>query len=204
VILLHGYGADASDLAPLARAMRTSKPLNWLFPNAPLSVPLGAYGEGRAWFPLRLADLQSANQGQPIDLSEISPPGSKRAREDVFAMIKALGVPTSRVILGGFSQGAMVATDVSLRLPEPVAGLVILSGALVDASNWKNLAANRQGLPFFQSHGRWDEVLNHAGAEQLSRLLKEAGMQGDLISFDGGHEIPLEVLSRLGQFLNRF
>ncbi len=204
VILFHGYGADNTDLAPLASMIPVGRPVNWIFPNGHISVPLGGHYEGRAWFPLRVSELEQAMAtGTGVDLTKVAPPGMKRARENVFEMFRQLKVPLDRVVLGGFSQGAMVATDVTLHGEGSPAGLILLSSTLVDAETWRSLAPKRKGLPFFQSHGTHDAVLRIEPARQLATLLRESGWEGQLNEFGGQHEIPSEVLIRVGDFLRR-
>ena len=124
IILCHGYGAPGDDLVPLARAMDVGPGVRWFFPEAPLTVDLGfdAVGEpGRAWWPVDMMRLQMelARGGRQWDPSE-TPEGMPEARDALFACLRALidehGVDPGRTILGGFSQGAMIATDASLLL----------------------------------------------------------------------------------------
>jgi phospholipase/carboxylesterase len=202
VVLFHGYGADCTDLASLGQMVQAPKGTRWIFPNGHHSVPLGPHMEGRAWFPISVADLEkSMAAGAGVDLSAIMPPGLKRARELAFDMIAKLGVPWERLVLGGFSQGAMLATELALTAEKAPAGLVILSGTLVNAPVWEQLAPKRAGLPFFQSHGVADPVLSFAMAERLERLLVQEGLRGRMLKFHGGHEIPAEVLIQLGAYL---
>ncbi|MES2856956.1 MAG: esterase [Bdellovibrionota bacterium] len=204
VVLFHGYGADMNDLVSLASAIQAPKGTNFYFPNGHLSVPLGGHFEGRAWFPLRLAELEAAMQsGQPIDLGQVVPPGLKKARQNAFEFIKALGVPMNKVVIGGFSQGAMLATDVMLRLEEPPAGLALLSGTMMCEVEWKELVQKRKGYRFFQAHGAYDQVLQFSQAERLAKVFADAGWQGKLQRFSGAHEIPSEVLIQLGAYLRQ-
>ena len=204
IVLFHGFGADMADLASLADVIQAPRDSNWYFPNGPISVPIGPHIEGRAWFPISISEFEkSAANGQPIDLSLIVPPGMKKARERAMAFIDALGVPANRLVLGGFSQGAMLATDLVLHRSETPAGLVLLSGTLVNADEWKTRAPQKSGLAFFQSHGARDSVLGFAMAQKLETLLRESGWRGRLQRFEGGHEIPSEVLIQLGGFLRQ-
>ncbi|HVK60760.1 MAG TPA: hypothetical protein VM432_04380 [Bdellovibrionales bacterium] len=204
VILFHGFGADMNDLASLAGVIQAPKGTNFYFPNGHLSVPLGGHYEGRAWFPLRLAELESAMAaGEAIDLCNVVPPGMKKARGLATEFIKALGVPMNRLVLGGFSQGAMIATDITLHSEEPPAGLALLSGTLVCENDWKELAPKKSGFKFFQAHGTFDQVLSYAYAERLEKLLLASGWRGKLQRFSGGHEIPPEVVIQLGAYLRQ-
>jgi phospholipase/carboxylesterase len=194
ILFFHGYGADAADLAPLAFELDLPRQARWVFPDAPLSLDWG----GRAWFPIDPARFQT---GKPVDLSDTDPPGLDAAREAVGYFIEELGVPWKDLILGGFSQGAMLAVDLALRAPESPRGLVVLSGNLVSSAAWTPLAPKRKGLPFFQSHGVADPILSYAGARKLETLLAGAGLQGELVKFDGGHAIAPIALERLRDYL---
>lgn len=204
VILFHGYGADAGDLAPLADLIPTQKPWNFLFPQAPLEVPIGPGWTGRAWWNIDMARIQrDAEQGIERDTSLESPPSLPKIRESAMDMITRMGVPWERIVLGGFSQGGMLAVDVALHAPESPLGLAILSSALINKEAWKAKAPQRAGLPFYQSHGQQDVVLAHKNAQRLETLLTQGGLKGSLRTFRGGHEIPMPVLQELGQYLDR-
>jgi phospholipase/carboxylesterase len=105
------------------------------------------------------------------------------------------------VVLGGFSQGAMVTTDLALRQDEAPAALVILSGTLLTEAEWRTRAPRRKGLSVLQSHGRQDPILPFDDAVALRELLQEAGLSVDFLPFDGPHSIPEEALDRLGALL---
>lgn len=200
IIFFHGYGADMMDLASLSQAVQAPKSSNWYFPNGHLAVPIGPHHEGRAWFPISLSELE---RGGNIDLSTVVPPGLKRARENALEFIQKLGVAPEKLVLGGFSQGAMLATELMLHMEKPPAALALLSTTLVNAESWSTLAKKHAGFRFFQSHGARDQVLSFALAQRMEGVLKEAGWQGQLQRFEGGHEIPFEVLSQLGAFLRK-
>jgi phospholipase/carboxylesterase len=204
IILFHGYGADAADLAPLAGVIPVkNKNFNWLFPDGFLEVPIGTGWIGKAWWPVNMAELQMAAQsGVARDLSKDTPPGLKTAFDKASEMIRSMKIPWSQIILGGFSQGAMLATELYLRAPETPKGLVIMSGTLLHADELRPLVQNRSGQSFFMSHGERDEVLSVQGARRLETLLTQGGMKGRLITFGGGHEIPINVLQGVGQYIN--
>jgi phospholipase/carboxylesterase len=202
LILFHGFGADAYDLRSLSEVLIPPKPTHWLFPQGVLEVPIGPGWTGRAWWEIDLAALErAAASGQPRDLSETKPEGLEKVRPRVQEMIAKLEVPWNRIILGGFSQGAMLATDLFLRAPEAPKGLLIFSGALLNKTEWKELATKRAGSRFFMSHGNQDMVLAHKGAAQLETLLVQSGLKGSLMTFPGGHEIPMAAIQKANQYL---
>ena len=204
VILFHGYGADAYDLQTLSDVLGGERPVDFLFPQGPLEVPIGPGWTGRAWWPIDVAALEKAAvSGEPRDLSLENPEGLKALRPSVQKMLSQCGYPLSKIVIGGFSQGAMLATDTYLRTPEPCAGLMILSGALLCSTEWKQLAAARSGQRFFQSHGKNDSVLSFRGASQLETALTQGGMKGSLQSFNGGHEIPMSVIQSAQKYIQQ-
>ncbi|MSP91283.1 MAG: esterase [Myxococcales bacterium] len=203
VVMCHGFGADHRDLLPLAQAVRAPTGTTWLFPNAPIQVPIGPGAMGRAWFPIDLIDLQAAMlAGTHRDLSLKRPGALESARTMLAAAIDEFRAPLRRVIFGGFSQGAMLATSVTLHAAESPAGLAILSGTLLDRETWARLAPDRAGLPFFQSHGEQDPLLSVEAARRLHALLSGAGLVGTLHTFRGAHEIPAAIVARWGDWLH--
>ena len=96
----------------------------------------------------------------------------------------------------------MLATEIYLRAPETPKGLVIMSGTLLHQDKWKDLIPARQGQRFFQSHGTHDSVLSHKQAARLETLLTQNGMKGNLMSFSGGHEIPMPVLRKISEYID--
>lgn len=194
IICFHGYGADAADLAPLAAELDLPSAARWVFPDGLLGMEGGF---GRAWFPID----ESRFSGAPIDLSREAPRGMEQAAAAARGLLEALGTPIEDVILGGFSQGSMLALELALGAERPPRGLFLLSGTLVDEERTRARAGARAGLAFFQSHGRQDPILPYQGARRLNALLREAGLKGELLSFDGGHALPAPVLAGLGAYL---
>lgn len=207
VILLHGYGAPGNDLVPLCQEIQAPAGTRFVFPEAPLSLNLG-FGDSRAWWML---DIERRNReiaaGRARDLSRDVPKGLAEARGYVIALLdeteRRLNPSHRKIVLGGFSQGAMLACDVALRTDRPMAGLVLLSGSLLAQDEWTPLMGKRRGLPVLQSHGMADPILPSFMAEQLRDLLTQAGVNVEWVGFRGGHEIPFVVLGKLSAFLRR-
>lgn len=203
VVLLHGWGAPGDDLVPLGQEIDAPRGTRYVFPEAPLSLQMG-FGDSRAWWMLDLEKRQrEIAAGRARDLSRKVPDGLAEARAKVIALLdeleRRLGV--KQPVLGGFSQGAMLACDVALHHSKPLAGLVMLSGTLLAADEWTPLMPKRKGLQVFQSHGSVDPLLPSFMAESLRDLLTQAGLSVEWVGFRGGHEIPGVVLDKLGAFL---
>ncbi|MEQ9366118.1 MAG: esterase [Leptospirales bacterium] len=217
IVCFHGFGANAEDLYPLHAHMNAPPGTHWFFPDGILELaPNMPAPAPRAWWPIDEAALQYAlDRGTYRDLSGFAPPGMEAARTTAASMIRELigrGFPLDRITLLGFSQGAMLATELTLRSRELFdqarpAGLAILSGTLLDEKNWSALAGDHEhfrGFQFFQSHGVRDPILGFEAARRLEQLLRAGDLTGEFVEFPGGHEIPPQVVARLGQYLTRF
>jgi phospholipase/carboxylesterase len=207
VMLLHGFGAPGDDLVSLAGAMDAPSGTRFLFPEGPLSLNFG-FGDARAWWIIDMNKIaQDRAAGRLRDPRTEVPKGLAPAREQVLALLdeveRRLDVDPARTVIGGFSQGAMLACDVVLRTRRPFAGLVMLSGTLLCRQEWEPLMPARRGLHVFQSHGTHDDLLAHPFAEELRDGLLEAGLSVEWTSFRGGHEIPEPVVRRAGSYLRK-
>jgi phospholipase/carboxylesterase len=210
VVLLHGFGAPGTDLVPLWRQIETSHAVRFVFPAAPLVLETGMPDDyaGRAWWMIDIGELQEkAAAGRLDELTARVPEGLLEARAALSSLVDALdtelGVQSSRVVVGGFSQGSMVACDFALNDERPLAGLILLSSTLLARHEWLRLAPQRAGLPVLQSHGRSDPTLPFELAEKQRDLLLGAGLDLQFIAFNGGHGIPGSVLDAMGPFLQR-
>lgn len=211
VVLCHGFGAPGTDLVSLAAEFMHVEPrldgrVLFVFPEAPLSLADQGMPDGRAWWHLDIMRLQSAMMtGDFRDLRADHPDGLPEARDMLLELLveveQTWHVPIGKTVLGGFSQGSMLATDVTLRLPTPPAALCILSGTLLSEDSWRQFAANHAGIPVFQSHGRQDMILPFVAAEWLRDMLLESGFTVDFLPFNGQHGIPPEALTRVSKLL---
>lgn len=206
VLLCHGFGAPGEDLVSLHRVIDAGPSTRWFFPEAPIALEGGMAG-GRAWWPIDMMKLQMAMmRGELRDLENETPDGLPLASSALLSCIDALiadhGVDPAKLVIGGFSQGAMLTTEISLIADRSFAGLAVLSGTLLSKARWVEGAKQRgKGLHVFQSHGRRDPVLPFSGAEALHELLKTHGAHAAFTPFGGQHEIPQMACEGLGQFL---
>ncbi|HYX39636.1 MAG TPA: hypothetical protein VE954_41590 [Oligoflexus sp.] len=202
VILLHGYGADFRDLASLAVELDEAESYDWFFPNGILPVAIGPHMEGRAWFPIDMVALEeSMRTGNRRPFADRVPDGLTQASEIVHNLLSEVQARYPKVILGGFSQGAMVSLDVALHSFQKPAALVQLSGSLLALPRWELQWARHTGLKVFQSHGRGDPILPYAASEDLAGIFKKHAYELEFVHFAGGHEIPLNVMTSLKKFM---
>jgi phospholipase/carboxylesterase len=190
LVLLHGYGSSADEWLPFVATIRLPEGGRFVFPQAPeMTAPDGS-STGRAWWQLALASHRGSIDGAP-DLSATQPPGLKIAASMVRDVIKDLERTRGKpIVLGGFSQGAMVAAEVALQSNVELDAVVLLSGTLVDEASWQQRFVKLRSVPVFISHGRADPVLPFAIADRLRNELNAAGVEVTWVPFDGGHEMP--------------
>jgi phospholipase/carboxylesterase len=201
-VLMHGFGAPGHDLVDLAKYVPSPRALRWVFPEAPLLLD---GGPGRAWWMIDSELFERRMRGERVDRSAELPPRLPLARaqlsETLDAIERELGCKREEQLLGGFSQGSMLACDVALHAVARPRGLVLLSSTLIALGEWAPRAAQLAGLPALQTHGRRDPLLPFADAERLRDLLVAGGAELDFVPFDGGHELPPPALHALAGFL---
>jgi phospholipase/carboxylesterase len=202
-VLLHGFGAPGDDLVGLAGEL--DAPVRLVFPEAPLELG-GLYGDSRAWWLLDLDRLEDElGRGVPPDRRDEIPDGLAAARDHVIRLLDQLtarfAIPGDRLVLGGFSQGAMLSLDVALHRPAPPAGLILMSGTLIAEAVWRPRMPSLAGVPVMISHGRRDPLLPYHAAEILRDRLIEAGAAVDWQPFVGAHEIPRVAIDAAGKLL---
>ncbi len=178
-------------------------PGRFIFPSG--FIDLAAHGRpGRAWWPSDgSAREQAMRDGAARDLSDFEPPGLGFARDELNALLDALSAEAgpSPLILGGFSQGAMLAFDLALNSRRALSAVVQLSGARIAQRRWNPLLVRRAGTRAFISHGRSDPDLAFSAATRFGADLRTAGWGLEFCAFDGGHEVPLVALRALKRFL---
>jgi phospholipase/carboxylesterase len=214
VILCHGFGAPGTDLVALGPDLAAMCPeqagdVLFVFPQGPLDLARMGLPGARAWWMIDVERFQRTVE-HPEKMARFRrevpvgmPESCQHLRGLMADVQRQTGIPVGRTLLGGFSQGAMVATDVALRLSERPAALCVFSGTLLAQEEWQSLAQKRGPLPVLQSHGYFDAILPFSGAEALRDLLKGAGLDVEFLPFDGPHTIPYEALERLALLMRR-
>jgi phospholipase/carboxylesterase len=199
-VLLHGFMGTPDDLAPFARSLGVQA--RFVFPEG--NVDLAPFDlRGRAWWPVDVDGRAEALSRGPRDLCQFAPEGLGAAREHLNGILDELDREAlGPLVLGGFSQGAMLSCEVALGTPRPLAGLVMFSGALITQGAWRPRYASRPGLRVFMSHGRRDHDLSFAAADSFQSELAAAGLEVTWCPFDGGHEIPFVVWRTFRRWLS--
>ena len=201
VIFLHGYGANGADLLGLADPLAEYLPDTlFLSPDAPedcAGVPFG-----RQWFPIPWIDGSSEEESRA---------GLMRAADDLMAFVDGVMLDEDllpeQVMLLGFSQGAMMALHVAPRRDEAVAGVVAISGRLLEPEALIDEALSKP--PVLLIHGDQDQVVPVQSMPLAAQALQDAGWTEVYahLKKGGGHGIAPDGLSvalafmreRLGQ-----
>lgn len=194
VVMLHGYGSAPEHFLGLANRTDLPAGTHFVFPRAPLAIP--DVDHGTMWWPL------------PTDLEEIPrrrEPGMDEARVRVSALLDRLAeaYPHRPMLLGGFSQGAMVSLDVALHDPRPLAGIALLSGTMIDEADTVPRLERLRGRRMYVSHGTHDQVLRYEGDAHLVELMREHGADVHFTTFTGAHVVTDDVSTELAAFITR-
>ncbi|MCA9575551.1 MAG: hypothetical protein R3B40_17360 [Polyangiales bacterium] len=200
VVLLHGFGDRGDGLVEFARGLVGA---DSTLAAIALEARLPRSGGGRMWWPIDLERVRGARErGDWPELERLRPAGADEARDAVLGALRELqqrGVLRERLVLAGFSQGAMLAVDVGLGHPELLRGVVAFSGAVLDRDHWEQSAP--AGVRFVVAHGQRDTVLPFAQGEALHSLLRRHDPHARWVPFDGPHTISPEGRTALLELL---
>lgn len=200
VLWLHGLGADGHDFAPIVpELVRKGWPaLRFVFPHAPLrAVTINNGMRMRAWYDIR--DMNLANRADEAGVDE-----SVAQAEALIAREAERGIPASRLLLAGFSQGGAIALATALRRTQPLAGVIALSTYLPMAERLVREAtpvANAQ--PLFMAHGQFDPVVPYAGGDFSAQKLRALGFNVDWHAYPMAHQVCAEEIRDLGDWMGR-
>jgi len=173
MVLLHGLGDSLEGFRWFPAAMGLPW-LNYLLVNAP-----DDYYDGYSWFDLN----------NPV-------PGVERSRQLLFTLLDDLiakNFPANQITLGGFSQGCLMSAEVGLSYPQAVAGIVGISGWVLDPEKLIREmppAALHQRL--LMTHGTADPIVPIAAVRAQIPLLKAAGIKVTWQEFAKAHTIAGE------------
>ncbi|MFW5947180.1 MAG: alpha/beta hydrolase [Gemmatimonadota bacterium] len=183
VVLMHGRGADADDLVPLATAFPERFAL--VFPRAPHAGAPWGYGPGRAWYRYEGGDRPE--------------PGSFRLSQEaldelVEGLPGLLGFRPGAVVPGGFSQGGTMAMAWALRHPGAVPGVLNFSGFVASHPDIEVTPGTVSDTGFWWGHGTRDPAVPHELAVRGRRALERAGARLEARDYAMGHGILPEEL----------
>jgi phospholipase/carboxylesterase len=198
IIVLHGLGADGNDFVPFAQELRLGPvgPVRFVFPHAPTRpVTVNGGYVMRAWYDILGTDLVRREDEAGLRESQI-------AVEALIAREVARGIPASKIVLAGFSQGCAMTLMTGLRHADALAGLAGLSGYLPLAATTaqERSPANRQ-VPIFLAHGRSDPVIALARATAARDALVTLGHTVEWHEYPMPHSVCAEEVVDLNRWL---
>ncbi|KAH2774930.1 hypothetical protein KXW10_007401 [Aspergillus fumigatus] len=190
VIMAHGLG-DRMSLAQNWRRRGMFDEVAFIFPNAPM-------------IPITVLDYESAIRHQ-------DEPGVLRSRDYFNTLIKEQidkGIKPSRIVLGGFSQGAAISVFTGITCKEKLGGVFGLSSYLVLSDKLKNYIPENwpnKKTPFFLAHGLEDEIVLFDFGDLSAKKMKEIGLED--VTFKSypnlGHSADPVEIEDLARFLQK-
>jgi phospholipase/carboxylesterase len=198
VIWLHGLGADGHDFEPIVPylGLPTGKAVRFIFPHAlmrPVTVNGGAVM--RAWYDI--IEL-SATRGQ-------DEAGINHSAGKVRALIEheiQRGIPASKIILAGFSQGGAMALHVGLRFPKKLAGIIVLSGYLLFPDRLQDeLSEANSSTPVFIAHGTQDPVVPFVLGQSTRSVLAAGKWPVEWHTYPIPHSVSEVEIADIGRWM---
>lgn len=190
VVLMHGRGADATDLAPLRPHLAPGAAV--VLPRAPHHGLAWGYGPGWAWY-----RYEGGTRPEPASFA------ISQSRLDGFleALPETLGFEPGPVVLGGFSQGGTMALGHALRNPGRLAGVLVFSGFLPEHEDVPVTSEAVAGTPIWWGHGTLDMAVRHAWAVEGRAALRAAGADLEARDYPMGHGISPQELGDAAAWL---
>lgn len=198
VVWLHGLGADGHDFEPIVPELswQGMPDIRYVFPHAPVRpVTINGGIPMRAWYDILSLTSPRGHDRQGI-VDSVNQCAALLRRE------MDRGIASRRIVLAGFSQGGAIALQLALRFPQPLAGVVALSGYLLFGDR---LAAQRHeanaALPAFVAHGSSDPVVPIQLGKEAAETLESLGHSVEWHSYPMPHSVCPEEITHLGAWL---
>lgn len=198
IIFMHGLGADGNDFVPFAEELdlRSVGPIRFVFPHAPTRpVTINGGYTMRAWYDILERDLVLREDEA----------GFRASQKQVEALIeneRSRGIPSDRIVLGGFSQGCAMALLTGLRQTEPLAGIVALSGYLpLAAKSAAEITAGGRATSIFMAHGRVDPVIPMERSMASREALRALGCNVEWHDYSMPHSVCAQEVADLAAWL---
>lgn len=199
IIWLHGLGADGNDFAPIVpNLVRADWPgIRFVFPHAPMrAVTINNGATMRAWYDI--VSLEIDKRADELGLRE-----SMAELDALINRERDRGIPLSRIILAGFSQGGAVVLAHMLRQKIAVAGVIALSTYLPFGSkNTEEMTEAAKSIPVFMAHGKFDQVVPMGLGEHSRQQLQQLGVTVQFKSYPMQHNVCPEEIQAIGDWLS--
>lgn len=198
IVVLHGLGADGNDFVPFASELQLAAvgPVRYVFPHAPvMPVTINGGYAMRAWYDILGTELVRQEDEKGLR-------GSMVLLEQLLNQEHARGVPASRTVLAGFSQGCAMALLTGLRHRQRLAGIVGMSGYLPLAATTAAERSDANALtPIFLGHGRHDDIVPLARGAASRDALAALGYDVTWHDYAMPHSVCAEEVRDLNGWL---
>ncbi len=196
VIWMHGLGADGNDFANIVPQLQLPEDIKFIFPHAPIRpVTLNAGMKMRAWF-----DIYELGEGARLDEA-----GIYEAQQLIDELIDneiTSGVPSEKIVLAGFSQGAAMALHCGLRYSKKLAGILVLSGFLMLADQAADeINQFNKNVPILMMHGTSDEVVPLQWGQLSRDLLSNLDCEVEWHEYPMPHSVCPEEIEQVSIWL---
>ena len=198
VVWLHGMGTTVKDFEPFAREVADfgAPAARFVFPQAPkLALTAHRGWETTAWYDVLSDDFTSREDERGIRSMHLRV-------SQVIRELVAAGTLANRIFLGGFSMGAAMALYTGLRQPQPLAGVIALSGYLPLASTLPaEITPAGHLTPIFMGHGAFDDVINPLTAQAGAKLIETLAETLIWREYNMEHTLCPEEMTHIAQFM---
>lgn len=191
IIFLHGYGSDERDLLDIKNDL--SPGYTYLSVRAPQEVDGGGY----KWF------TQDTDQAEYEGVTSDVDKSTDLLRTFIQQATEKYQTQPDKVILVGFSQGAMMSYQIGLQYPELVHGIAPLSGKILASLHSRLKPDERlKSLKVFIGHGSADTRVPYSGATEAKAVLENLLIVPEFHSYAGaGHTITTAEVADLKHWL---
>ncbi len=185
IILLHGRGANAESMLPVAESLQ--------MPGSRVLIPQAA---GNRWYPLTAFG--------PLEPNEPDLSSALQVVDDLISDRQQQGWDRNMIYLGGFSQGACLAAEYLARNPVRLGGLFVLSGALIGPPEENRIPeGDLIGMPIFIGGSDVDPWISHNWMEKAADYFVKSGANVDFQTYPGlGHTVNQDEIERVRKMIS--
>jgi len=195
MVFLHGLGDTGHGWAGILNTIRPDH-LKVICPTAPvIPITLNLGFRMPAWFDVESLD----NLEEECDID-----GMQRSADTVYEIVEdeiRSGIPSDRIIIGGFSQGAALALYSTLHYEKPLAACIALSTFFPEARLPDPQFLHNKEIPFFQAHGESDNILPVQYGINTSKILKQFLKHHEFRTYNIQHETSDRELNDMKLFI---